>query len=478
MSFIKRKAKLVTLASTVVLSLAVPSTAVGSDPLKNVFGMMTTSTGGAVFESQKRNGVAFGTFSARFSMYQPKVVSFTPPSLSAGCGGIDFFGGSISLIKKEELVQMGRNIAAGAAVYAFNLAVESICPSCAEGMAWLQDKLDQFNELVSADCQDVVTSLSENRVGAGAADKLMGIANKNGWQEGLTTYADVMPDTHGSWIEMLSARSSTGDAKDAPVDGMLGNQIWDALGEAKVDRWNFAAGWDKQQVQELLMSITGTMIVGPSSNGTDVEWQPVPKTLDIEDLVYSDAGTKIKVLQCDTNEPKKDNRLPCTKIKDMEGTEVSWEGMHHQVMRLLMGDGTRTGIARKITYKGNIAVDEQALINNASVPFMSMLFYLGNDVEAQRAIASLVASQMSFQMIDEMIEHMYKMLKNAELSEQGNTKTTAERIQFIKGRIVEIEQQRAALKKKHDAQVKQANEIFETYNALIEGVKNMSALGV
>ncbi|MDF4421712.1 conjugal transfer protein TraH [Vibrio parahaemolyticus] len=478
MSSIKTKAKKVTLASAIALSLAVPSTAVGSDPLKNVFGMMTTSTGGAAFESQKRNGVAFGTFSARFSMYQPKVVSFTPPSLSAGCGGIDFFGGSISLIKKEELVQMGRNIAAGAAVYAFNLAVESICPSCAEGMAWLQDKLDQFNELVSADCQDVVTALSENKVGAGAAEKLKGIANKNGWQEKLGSYADVIPDTHGSWVEMLSSRSQTGDAKDAPVDGMLGNQIWDALGEAKVDRWNFASGWNKQQVQELLMSLTGTMIVVPSDNGSDVEWKPVPKTLDIEDLVYAEAGSKIKVLQCDTNEPKKNNRLPCTKIKNIEGTEVSWEGMHHQVMRLLMGDGSRTGIARKITYKGNIAADEQALINNASVPFMSMLFYLGNDVEAQRAISSLVASQMSFQAVDEMIGHMYKMLKNAELSEQGNTKTTAERIEFIKGRIAEIEKQRADLKKKHDDQVNQANEIFETYNALIEGVKNMSALGV
>ncbi|MEF1302681.1 conjugal transfer protein TraH, partial [Vibrio owensii] len=250
------------------------------------------------------------------------------------------------------------------------------------------------------------------------------------------------------------------------------------LGEAKVDRWNFASGWNKQQVQELLMSLTGTMIVVPSDNGSDVEWKPVPKTLDIEDLVYAEAGSKIKVLQCDTNEPKKNNRLPCTKIKNIEGTEVSWEGMHHQVMRLLMGDGSRTGIARKITYKGNIAADEQALINNASVPFMSMLFYLGNDVEAQRAISSLVASQMSFQAVDEMIGHMYKMLKNAELSEQGNTKTTAERIEFIKGRIAEIEKQRADLKKKHDDQVNQANEIFETYNALIEGVKNMSALGV
>jgi hypothetical protein len=477
-SSIKIKAKKVTLASAIALSLAVPSTAVGSDPLKKVFGMMTTSTGGGAFESQKRNGVAFGTFSTRFSIYQPKVIGFTPPSLSVGCGGIDFFGGSISLIKKEELVQMGRSIAAGAAVYAFNLATEAICPSCAEGMAWLQDKLDQFNELVSADCEDVVTTLSENKVGAGAAEKLKGIANKNGWQEDLADFASTIPDVHGSWVEMLSARSKTGDAKDAPVDGMLGNQIWDALGDAKVNRWKFASGWNKQQVQELLMSLTGTMIVLPSDNGADIEWKPVPKTLDIEDLVYAEADSKIKVLKCDTNEPKKNNRLPCLKIIDIKGTEVSWEGMHHQVMRLLMGDGSRTGIARKITYKGNISADEQALINNASVPFMSMLFYLGNDVEAQRAISSLVASQMSFQAVDEMIGHMYNMLKNAELSAQGNTNITAERIEFIKGRIAEIEKQRADLKKKHDNQVNQANEIFKTYNALIEGVKNMSALGV
>ena len=478
MSVLKKTCRKLVVTSVVAFSLGISSTAHSEDPLKEIFGVMTTSTGASAYESQKRNGVAFGTFSARFSMYQPKVVSFTPPSLSAGCGGIDFFGGSISLIKKEELVQMGRAIAAGAAVYAFNLAIESICPSCAEGMAWLQDKLEQFNELVSADCDDVVTALSENKVGQGFADSIKGVANVNGWQEKLGSFADVIPDTHGSWVDMLSDRSKTGDPKDVELDGMEGNWIWNALGEAKIDDWSFNPKWDKKLIQELLMSLTGTIILG-QKDADDIEKKSIGATLQVKDLVYLEKGSKIKVLKCDNNEAKKDGRLPCTKlIGGEEGIEMEWEGLHHQVMRQLIGDPDVEGIAKKVTYKRTLTSTQKGLVETASVPLMNMLFMLGKDPAAQESVASLIASLISFQAVDELVDSLYQMLKRAELAEKGNLKTNAERIAFLKEQIKSLEGQRAELKKKHDAEVRQANNIYDTYLKLTNNVKNMGAPGI
>ncbi|MDN4704685.1 conjugal transfer protein TraH [Vibrio parahaemolyticus] len=49
-------------------------------------------------------------------MYEQNLVSFTPPSWKAGCGGVDMFGGSFSFINAEQLVTMMRAVAANAKV--------------------------------------------------------------------------------------------------------------------------------------------------------------------------------------------------------------------------------------------------------------------------------------------------------------------------------------------------------------------------
>ncbi|WP_425315793.1 conjugal transfer protein TraH, partial [Vibrio owensii] len=68
--------------------------------------------------------------SYRVKGVRANVVNFQPPKISGGCGGIDFFAGSFSLINSDQLVQMGRAIAQGVPSYAFNLALTSVCPSC------------------------------------------------------------------------------------------------------------------------------------------------------------------------------------------------------------------------------------------------------------------------------------------------------------------------------------------------------------
>lgn len=471
------KRKQLLLATTLGLSLALPSQSIAGDPLKEIFGMMTTGTGSQVFESQKRNGVAFGTFSARFSMYKPKVINFQAPELNAGCGGIDFFGGSISLLKKEELVQMGRSIAAGAAVYAFNLAIESICPSCSQAMAWLQDKLDKFNDLVSTSCQDVVNGLSEAKVGADAANQLRETVNVGGWHEELGSFAETKVDIASSWGELFGNRSATGDPNDVEANGLMGNLMWASLGEAKVQQWDFATGWDKNQVQELLMSITGTLIVSIDSNENLIT-EPIGQSITANDLVYAEAGTKLKLIKCDPTEPKKDSRLPCTKTLTGSATEVSWEGLYPKIMKLIMGDGSNSGIAKRILAKQNLTRTQQDFVENASVPLMNMLFYLGKDPEAQRNIANMIAHEMANKSIDALLQNLKDILETAELSSNASSKSSKKQIDFLNKSITALEKESTQIREQQSKQVKDANAIMNTYNKLLEGVKQMSALGI
>lgn len=457
----------------------VPSASVSSDPLKEIFGLMTTSAGGSSFESQKRNGIAFGTFSGRFQMYQPKVVSFQPPSLNAGCGGIDFFGGSIGLLKKEELVQMGRNIAAGAAVYAFNLAVESLCPSCAQTMSWLQDKLDQFNDFVSGTCQQVVDGLSANKVGGDLANQIKDTVNIGGWHEKLDSLAETHTDPQRSWVELLSERSEDGAVgPSTPMEGMYGNMMWNGLGDSDIDDWNFASGFGKNEMQELLMSLTGTLVF-KQKDADNVEWVPYPNLITVSDLVESDESTPIKIYKCNTSEDKDPKgRLPCTKFINDEGSKVKWVGIYNKSLELLTGKGTELGIRRKIIQKIKLNPDEQAFVNNTPVPVMTMLFKLGKSGQAQIAMSHIAAMQVSFLYVDQLIDQLYKILKVTELALESKVENVSQKnIDFIKTKIIEIEKQREALRIKYKDQLELGDSIYQTYEKLLDSVQGLSGSG-
>ncbi|HBC3404944.1 TPA: conjugal transfer protein TraH [Vibrio parahaemolyticus] len=466
------------LASTALsFSMLMPSQTLAGDPLKEIFGMMTTATGSQVYESQKRNGVAFGTFSARFSMYQPKVINFQAPSLNAGCGGIDFFAGSISLIKKEELVQMGRSIAAGAAVYAFNLAVESICPSCAQGMAWIQDKLDAFNDLVSMSCQDTVDALSEAKVGQGMAKSLTDTVNKDGWQERLGSYAETKVDAMSSWGDFFSERSEDGNAKSVKVPGLKGNIVWDALGSAKVHQWDFASGWDKEQVQELIMSLIGTKVITVGDDD-ELVTTPYTKTVSAEDLLYNEEDEQIQLLKCDTSESKIDGRLPCTKVLSGSSAKVKWEGIYPKALKLLNGDGSEQGIRKRILTKQNLTSEQQKFVENADVPMMTWLFMTGKDDGAQEAIANLVAYRVAEKSLQDLMFQLQEILKKAEMSATSDVEATQNLTDFLKGRMVEFQDQIDEIQKKKRDEIKSANELMNTYKTLADAVKAMAASGV
>lgn len=64
-----------------------------------------------------------GDTRAPVNAYQ--VVNLTPPTLRAGCGGIDAYGGSFTFINEEQFRQMLRQIGANALGYAFKLLTPS-----------------------------------------------------------------------------------------------------------------------------------------------------------------------------------------------------------------------------------------------------------------------------------------------------------------------------------------------------------------
>jgi len=118
-----------------------------------MFGTMTNATSPTAHLGQRRGVISAGSVVSRNRVMSANMVSFIPPSFSAGCGGIDLFGGSFSFINMNQFVDLMRAVASNAAGYAFQLAINAMCPDCGNVMSDLQKKVQQLNQMFSNSCQ-------------------------------------------------------------------------------------------------------------------------------------------------------------------------------------------------------------------------------------------------------------------------------------------------------------------------------------
>lgn len=84
--------------------------------------------------------------------------SVQAPNIKAGCGGIDMVFGSLGFLDKEQFVKFAEGIMAAAPGVAFDLALKTICPSCAETLKSLQSMANQINNM-SLDSCNTATAL-------------------------------------------------------------------------------------------------------------------------------------------------------------------------------------------------------------------------------------------------------------------------------------------------------------------------------
>ena len=85
--------------------------------------------------------------------YQP--LNISPPSFSAGCSGIDAYFGSISFMKKNELVNMIRQMGTHVGTYAFQLAMKTMAPQVENLLSQLRKLALDINSLMIGDCRQV-----------------------------------------------------------------------------------------------------------------------------------------------------------------------------------------------------------------------------------------------------------------------------------------------------------------------------------
>lgn len=426
-------------------------------------------------------GYNFGGASMRIRHMNTNLLTVTPPSISAGCAGIDFFAGSFSMINKDELIQMGRAIMQGAPTYAFGLALTSICPDCSEAMKELQKQLGIFNAMAGDTCQAAerfsdYTGMSSMATSAGLA--INGILPSSMLKGGVVPdFGAGLLKSANDWID--------GDSPQNQKDIILNNPLTEAL--KKVDSsWLSVYGLDSDESKGFVLALLGFSsnrlevdADNPTGTPTPVKMPPI---LFIRDLIYGPAldasGSPRNFLQIYECKPFGD-QIASKCLDAAPKDKPSWTGLKTEYMDLLLGDVAipGKGLAFKFAALGKLenaaplTPQDWAAIKIFPADLQNQFEIIGDNELMVTSLAAhwaeTLAIKHGFELITELIKQVSQLLEldfseNKILGDQLKG-TLPKRIKALHAEILQINSLKAA----NEASIANAVARFELVRKIV-----------
>ncbi len=337
------------LAGLLSCALAGAATARSMQEVFDAINATGNASAPAVVQGQTLNHYAGGSLTMRLPNRTYQLASITPPRFAGGCNGIDLFAGGFSFINSDEMVAMLRNIGSSAISYAFNLAIQNMCPPCYNIMEALKTTANWANRLSIDTCQ----------AGVGVVNAAAPAA----WQRGRIESAKDFGVQRGQFADMVEAWKRVGGAGDATAQAREvqqqisaqvaadpgradqiphGNVVWQALSRTSGLSVNY---------RHILMGLVGTVIFTPEdpATGTPARMQVKPGVgLDLARLIgtTSSATTQLPAYVCDAaTDP------PCSAVTETLVTEQSLNYLTRQKL-----EEVRTHMAARTPYADVAAV--------------------------------------------------------------------------------------------------------------------------
>ena len=254
--------------STVVLFLTLAITAAPAHAdfssevdsyLSNV-GLSSNVTSPTSYKGKDAEYYSLGSVYARTDVKNIQPVNVRLPEFRAGCGGIDIFAGGFSFIDSDQFIAFGKKVAANAGGFGAKMALSLICPMCEKHMSELQKLANEINNFNLNSCE-----VAQNAIGAMASMNTRTAsafckAKKNG--HGYDDYSDARSgcDNKGKAADMNFSE----EEKNAGAPPL--NLVWRVLTQNK----GASLSSDDQKYYELLMSMTGTIIMRKPSDDPQI----------------------------------------------------------------------------------------------------------------------------------------------------------------------------------------------------------------
>lgn len=370
---------------------ALPAQADVNGDLNGFFGSLGYS--GNVSQAQAWQGQAAGYYSGgsvylRNPVKNVQLISMQLPSLNAGCGGIDAYLGSFSMISGEEIQRFVKQIMSNSLGYAFDLALQTMVPELKQAKDFLQKLASDVNSMNMSSCQAAqgiigglwpVTQVSQQKI----CQDIAGETNM---------FSDWASSRQGCTVGGQSNKV-TDKAGDDQKDQVLKNKnlIWDTLSK------NGLLGNDRA-LKELVMSTVGSIIF--NNNGDVTILTPLVDNRDLIKVLMR--GGTAKVYGCD-------EATLCLGpvVKDLTISESN--ALVTLVKNLMLS------MQNKLVDDTALSNQEKGFVNTTSVP---VLKYLTN-AQSMGMSATYLLQVADFIAQDLMIQYLQELVKQASLSLAG-----------------------------------------------------------
>jgi conjugative transfer pilus assembly protein TraH len=411
-----------------------------NDEMRKTFSSMTNYSRPGSYQGQTRGVITGGNMYVREKITQQNLFSFKAPSMSSGCGGTDFFGGSFGFINASQFETMIQGIAANARGYAIGLAMDIVCPTCAANMKELQKRMQELSSTMSNSCEmgkmlvNKFTPLDEM---ADASRKESGTTASNKWKIFDTYFEGSDKSRSGGGNTNAYAALTRAQKID---DKMIGNMTWNALENANVGAWYTSVVASQAQLKQIMMSLVGTII---TSDGTDEAGgaapEPIPnkRLLSVKDFLFG--KSQVDIYTCDD--------YAATECMTIGLEKIDIKGMLPVVTEMLMGDGASVGIIAKLRDKGNantFTADEMAFISAASPGILGILRDFAHDTRSAASIADIFALTIAQEMTINFIVEMINNIQTAVSTGKNIGKTRPVVLEMIEEVRRDIYQERAS----------------------------------
>jgi conjugative transfer pilus assembly protein TraH len=353
------------------------------------WGTRVNYTDAGAYHSQSRGFIVGGSLSARVPRDTLQPLSWKEPSIKAGCGGIDIFGGSFSFINADQFVQFLQKIGQNALGYAFSLGLEAVCPTCNSVIKNLRDQMNKLNKLNMDSCTSAKALV--NGIGGGMELwNLESCKNEKGQGDPVTGWLECASGNEASVRQQIRDHTRT-KSEEAAADKIKGAPRGATTAQAL--QWSGLTDEQKQQV----MSLVGTWSTRSAEPTSACVY--IPPSLTLADLVH---GGDVKLLSCGSG--GLGDGAYCEDVA--QGGTTTIDGFTKHVKDKMIAIMNKY----KATPPVALTQDEQAFVNTVSIPpvaymLRSSLSY--SDTLASNLIdltAEVAAASMAWHLIENYLK--------------------------------------------------------------------------
>lgn len=376
--------------------------------MNKMFGSMTNVTNPTGYMDQSRGVISGGHVVVKNKIVSAELLGFDPPRIDAGCGGVDFYGGSFSFISADEFVQLVRSIGSNAASYAFKLGLQSMCPSCASTLEDLRKTIQQVNELAANSC-DAAKSIVD-AVGVKSPIQIGGSLEKSVFAGSVIGEGGLS----GAFEGFLNPNKDKSNASQggSTTKEAMGNIAWNVITKPgkstkKVLSW-FADGDDG--LAKFIMSLTGTIVITPPPAGTDSKAQatviPYYPSISLSEIMgqANQTTAKVELYECSGE---------CLTV---DSHEVDFKTMTARVREVLLGsaDGSTPGIVTKFTTnQGKLGPTEIAFLEITPLHGKRLRDLSISSPTAARIYANKASEQIALELTTNLVFEVISAIKLA-----------------------------------------------------------------